>query len=161
MMKHNVFKLIVSFIFCFSVCFSAWVYSSLTSTGKDLSLSKNENVNVTVHNLKQSTDVSITTEYSVPVESSVVVDEEKFLSDTDQNGNGQKEKWPDVGDKWKTIDWDEKTKYYNVDKNGKKTEIITHSTTGPGQIKYKNSYIDPKLFTIYTTITFLGANSSQ
>ena len=86
-MKHNVFKLIVSFIFCFSVCFSvcfsAWVYSSLTSTGKDLSLSKNENVNVTVHNLKQSTDVSITTEYSVPVESSVVVDEEKFLSDTD------------------------------------------------------------------------------
>lgn len=142
MMKHNVFKLIVSFIFCFSVCFSAWVYSSLTSTGKDLSLSKNENVNVTVHNLKQSTDVSITTEYSVPVESSVVVDEEKFLSDTDQNGNGQKEKWPDVGDKWKTIDWDEKTKYYNVDKNGKKTEIITHSTTGPGQIKYKNSYIN-------------------
>lgn len=119
-MKHNVFKLIVSSIFCFSVCFSTWVYSSLISTGKDLSLSKNENVNVTVHNLKQSTDVSITTEYSVPVESSVVVDEEKFLSDTDQNGNGQKEKWPDVGDKWKTIDWDEKTKYYNVDKNGKK-----------------------------------------
>ena len=25
----------------------------------------------------------------------------------------------------------------------------------------KKNYIDPKLFTIYTTITFLGANSSQ
>ncbi len=140
-MRHNLFKLLASTIFCFSIGFSTWIYSALTSTGTDMS-SSNEIINVTVHNLKQSTDVSITTEYSVPVEASVVVNEEEFLSDTDQNGNTQKEKWGEVGDKWTTIDWDEKTKYYNVDKNGKKSEISTHDKTkGPDQIKHKNDNI--------------------
>lgn len=143
MMKHKFILLfLINFLFT-TIGFGSWFFSgNMNSTGRNLSLSGKE-VTVTIHNLKQSTDVTTTTTYSIPVKSSVVVDETSFISPTDTNGNTQKEKWPDVGSSYTTTNWDEKTLYYSINSDGSKTSINTHSASlGPEQIKNKTPYIN-------------------
>lgn len=134
--KYFIFFLLILLI---PFGYSTWVYDIGESTNNSLDYS-NELLNVNVYDITQGTKVETTTTYSIPT--SVTVNTNAFISDTDANGNKQIEKWADVGSGYKTLTWDEKTLYYNVDKQGNKTPIYTHNDIlGVEQIKSKNDHI--------------------
>lgn len=127
---------IIFLFLLFIVGQASWVYIDVFDTGKYLDL-HNDLVNVTVHEIMQTTSTETVTKYYVPDVNKVVVDESKFISETNKEGKTEIEKYGDVGSRWKTVDWDEKNFYYNIcGENYNK--IVTHDSTGPSQIKYRN-----------------------
>lgn len=111
----NIFRILLLFIsILLPVGFSSWIYDSSEATDTILDY-ENDMVNVNVYDVTQGTKVETTTTYSIP--SSVTVDTNAFISDTDANGATQKEKWGAVGGGYTDIAsaYDEKTLYYNVD----------------------------------------------
>lgn len=121
--------------FILQIGFADWVQGGERPTEKDVSF-PSEEVTVTVHNIKKQSSKVYPTEYYVP--ETVEVDEDAFLSPTDANGNTKTEKWGEVGDKYNTTEYDEKTQYFNIREDGSYTAINTHSATlGPEQIQNK------------------------
>lgn len=136
----NFYRLILLFISIFiPVGFSSWVYNSSEETETLLDYT-NDKVNINVYDVSQGTKVETTTKYSIP--SSVTVNTNSFISDTDANGVSQTEKFGSIGNGYSDLTYDEKTLYYNVDSSGNKTPIYTHNINlGVEQIKSKNEHI--------------------
>ena len=120
-------------VLLFNVGYSAWLATTYFQTENMMNDTNNDKAKVNVYFVKNSVAQKPVYEYYIPDQ--VTVNESKFLKST-----GTKEKIGEVGNGYKTINYDEQTIYQNIDENGKALSTITrhNASLGPEQIKHKD-----------------------
>lgn len=118
---------------------SAWSILICKETENGSGVANNSEVNLRIHELKQSTNNDIVTTFYVP--ESVTVNETSFISPTDSNGNTEYEEYGKLGNGYTDLTFDKKPFYYNIDEQGKYKKIVTHDSTGPKAITNRRNNI--------------------